>query len=65
MILVKTVRPDRVRFSAQNFVQEKLSEEFMKSPGFDFEDLYRSSSKTIPIIFILSPGTDPYQVINQ
>lgn len=32
----------------------------MKSPGFEFDDFYKTSSKTVPLIFILSPGTDPY-----
>lgn len=65
MILVKTVRPDRVLFSAQMFVQEKLGPEYVSPPGFDIKELHRSSSKTIPIIFILSPGTDPLSMLQQ
>lgn len=59
MILIKTVRPDRVMFSASLFVQEKLGPEFVNPPAYDLEELYKSSNKTTPVIFIMSPGTDP------
>lgn len=60
MIIIKTIRPDRVLFSATQFVADKLGEKYTQPPPFDFNELYASSSRTTPVIFILSPGTDPF-----
>lgn len=60
MIVIKTIRPDRVIFSAARFVEKKLSEEFVQAPSFTFESIFSDSDKTTPIIFILSPGVDPF-----
>jgi len=35
MILIKAIRPDRVRYAAMNFVKERLGENFIKSMPAD------------------------------
>lgn len=60
MIIVKTIRPDRVIFSAQLFVNEKLSPLYTTAPSFTFETVFLDSTKYTPVIFILSPGVDPF-----
>lgn len=64
MIMVKTIRPDRVLFSATLFVQEKLGDKFITPPAFRLDDLINASSPYIPILFILSPGTDPFALLD-
>lgn len=61
--MVKTIRPDRVLFSASLFVENKIGDKFVNPSAFKFEELYESSSKTQPVIFILSPGTDPFSIL--
>lgn len=63
MILVKTIRPDRVLFSASIFVADKIGQNFVTPHPFKFDELYESSTKTTPVIFILSPGTDPFAML--
>lgn len=63
MIMIKTIRPDRILFAATSFVTEKLSAQYVQPPPFKFEELYESSSKITPVIFILSPGTDPFAML--
>ncbi len=71
MILIKGIRPDRVRFAAINFVKEKLDEKFVKVETVQLDKLLEDTkiaTKTTPIIFILAPGVDPFPVfyfINQ
>lgn len=60
MILIKTIRPDRVLFSAKQFVETKIGETFIKNYPWNYDDLLRDSMKYTPIIFILSPGVDPF-----
>ncbi len=64
MIVVKTIRPDRVLFSATAFVQAKIGNEYISPPTFKFEELYETSTKITPVIFILSPGTDPFSQLS-
>jgi dynein heavy chain len=61
MIIVKIIRKDRVLPAAINFIVEKNgSDTFVTPPSFSLDSVYNDSSKTIPIIFILSPGVDPH-----
>jgi dynein heavy chain len=61
MIIIKIIRRDRVLPAAINFIVEKNgSDTFVTPPNFSLENVYNDSSKTSPIIFILSPGVDPH-----
>ena len=42
-----------------DFVSENLGPEFVESPPIQLPTLYKDTSNTIPLIFILSPGSDP------
>lgn len=43
----------------KNFVNEKLGRKFVEPPPFDLSKSYIDSNKTIPLLFVLSPGADP------
>jgi dynein heavy chain len=59
MIIIKTIRPDRVLAAVNKFVIEKIGESFVGSPQFNMESIYQDSNKTTSVIFILAPGVDP------
>lgn len=61
--MIKTIRPDRILFAATSFVQDKIGAFYVSPPPFKFEELFESSSKVTPVIFILSPGTDPFAML--
>jgi len=65
MILLKTIRPDRVLFAATSFISNKIGEYFINPPPVAFDKIFEDSSKTTPIIFILAPGVDPYVQLQQ
>ncbi len=59
MIVLKSIRPDKMTLAVQNFIVEKLGREFIEPPTFNLAKSFKDSSVTIPLIFVLSPGSDP------
>ena len=42
-----------------NFVIHQLGKEFVTPPPFELPSIYRDSTSITPLIFVLSPGSDP------
>jgi len=59
LVLLRAIRPDRIPFAATTFVKNTLSEKFVNPPSFNIEEIYKTTSKNTPCLFILSPGADP------
>ena len=59
LILLKTIRPDKIVQAVKKFIIRHLGKEFVQPPSFDLQASYEDSSPTIPLVFILSPGSDP------
>ena len=64
MIVLRCLRQDRLIPACSNFVQERLGKEFVDPKPTRLEDVYNDSRNTDPIIFILSPGVDPSDILN-
>merc|ERR1712054_374572 len=59
------IRPDKVALAVQNFVVEQMGEVFVKPPSFDLQACYADSSVITPLVFILSPGSDPMNALQK
>lgn len=59
LIVLRCFRPDKLVPAVQNFVMESLGKEFVEPPPFDLAASYEDSHNCIPLIFILTPGSDP------
>ncbi|KAK6983775.1 Dynein heavy chain 6 axonemal [Biomphalaria glabrata] len=46
-------------FAVTEFVSECLGKQFVESPPVTLPELYESMKKTSPLVFVLSPGSDP------
>jgi len=64
LLILRTIRPDKLIPAVQNYVVEELGEKFISPPAFDLAKIYGDSSSTTPLIFILSPGSDPFASLN-
>ncbi len=53
------IREEKLITLVKHYVSESLGEEFTISPLFDLRGSFDDSTKTTPIIFVLSPGADP------
>lgn len=60
LVLLRAIRPDRIPFAARTFVQKTIGNDFVQVPNFDIEDIYKKTSSLEPVLFILSPGSNPW-----
>ncbi|KAJ3056563.1 Dynein heavy chain 2, axonemal [Rhizophlyctis rosea] len=59
MLVIRSLRTDRVIFCAAKFVVANLGQKFVEPPILDVADILGDSSPRTPLIFVLSPGVDP------
>ena len=59
LVLIRLFRPDKMVESVNDFVFQAMGQRYMEPPPFDLESAYRDSSSVIPLVFILSAGSDP------
>nr|XP_022345562.1 dynein heavy chain 2, axonemal-like isoform X2 [Crassostrea virginica] len=59
MLLVRSLRPDRVSFCATSFIINNLGSKFTEPPVLDMQQVVEDSTTRTPLIFVLSPGVDP------
>jgi dynein heavy chain len=59
MLLVRSMRPDRVIFAATKYVANALGKKFVEPPVLDLGETYADSTALSPLIFVLSAGVDP------
>ncbi|CAL4065768.1 unnamed protein product, partial [Meganyctiphanes norvegica] len=63
--VLKCIRPDKVTLAIQDFIQTQLGDEYLSPPQFDILSSYNDSLCSTPLIFILSPGTDPVSALRR
>ncbi|EDQ84603.1 uncharacterized protein MONBRDRAFT_39235 [Monosiga brevicollis MX1] len=59
LCLLRCFRVDRIYRAVTDFVTTEIGERFVQPPVVRFENVHESSSPNSPIVFILSPGSDP------
>lgn len=62
---MRCFRPDRVYNLVKLFVADTLGEKYVQPPVLEYHRIYASSSATVPMVFILSPGADPQSDIQK
>ena len=56
MMIVRSLRPDRVQFCVSSFIVNNLGSKFVEPPVLDMQQVVEDSSTHTPLIFVLSPG---------
>ncbi|CAM9229232.1 unnamed protein product [Discosporangium mesarthrocarpum] len=59
LCVLRCIRPDKVALGVQDFVVKEMGDKFVKPPVFDLGACFDDSSCVTPLVFILSPGSDP------
>ncbi|XP_063298016.1 dynein axonemal heavy chain 14 [Pelobates fuscus] len=59
LIMIKVLRPECFISAIQDFIVENMGLQYLQSGRMNLKQVYEKSTATEPLIFILSPGTDP------
>jgi len=59
LLILRTIRPDKIVPAIQDFVKDRLGKQFIEPQPFNLAEIFKDSFSTTPLIFILSPGSDP------
>jgi len=59
ILVLKALRPDKVSLAIQNYIINKQGKEFVEPPTFNLLECYKDSEAHTPLVFVLSPGSDP------
>ncbi|KAM9425745.1 dynein axonemal heavy chain 2 [Pholidichthys leucotaenia] len=65
MLIVRSVRQDRVSFCVSSFIVNHLGARFVDPPVLHMQSVLEESTSSTPLIFILSPGVDPTEELRQ
>jgi len=59
LLLLKALLPEKLISAISEHVRRSLGEDFIIFPSTTMSDLWQSSTKSTPIVFVLSTGADP------
>jgi dynein heavy chain len=59
VLVMRCIRYDKIAPMMQDFVAAKLGQRFIEPQTTNLSMVYPDSSATTPLVFVLSPGTDP------
>ncbi|KAH6558350.1 hypothetical protein KP509_1Z068500 [Ceratopteris richardii] len=59
LLIIRTIRPDLLYVSVNSFVLDTMGQRYVEPPTFDLAKVYQDSNPTMPLVFVLSPGSDP------
>ncbi|KAJ1529234.1 hypothetical protein ONE63_006036 [Megalurothrips usitatus] len=65
LLLLRALRPDKLAEGLQDWLTRGLGARFVEPQATDLATMFADASPTIPLVFVLSTGTDPAQELFQ
>ncbi|XP_017770457.1 PREDICTED: dynein heavy chain 3, axonemal-like [Nicrophorus vespilloides] len=59
LVAIRCIRPDKVVPAVQSYIVSEMGQAYLEPPQFNLEESYMDSTCCTPLVFILSPGSDP------
>ena len=59
LMLLRCFRPNRIIFAMNHYVATAMGEKYLVPPTIHFDSILEQASSTTPVMFVLSPGSDP------
>eukprot|EP00960_Hanusia_phi_P069522 767109-Hanusia_phi.AAC.3 len=69
MLLVRSIRTDRTMISAEEYIEEAIGKKFTDTYPLNLEQTHQDicelvdSPERVPVIFVLTPGSDPTELV--
>jgi dynein heavy chain len=63
LLLVRSLREDRAILASHDFVKETLGEKYIDPIPISLDETWRESANNVPLVCLLSPGSDPTSMI--
>lgn len=60
LMIIRALKEEKLMFAITNYVSTELGKSFIESPVVSLHLMYKDTSSTVPLIFILTPGSDPF-----
>ncbi|XP_018322727.1 dynein heavy chain 3, axonemal isoform X2 [Agrilus planipennis] len=59
LVVLRCIRPDKIVPAVQAYIGETMGQAYLEPPQFNLGESYSDSNCCSPLIFVLSPGSDP------
>jgi len=59
MLLLRCFRIDRISLGISEYVVQKMGKKYLEPPVLNYKKILNQSAPVTPVVFILSPGSDP------
>ena len=63
MLIVRSLRPDRVAICVTTFISNNLGIKFIEPPVLELKQVVDDSTTKTPLIFVLSPGVVSWSLL--
>ena len=65
MCILRCLRLDKSMPAVMNYVIEKMGQKFVEPPPFDLSTAFADSTVTMPLVFVLTAGSDPTKMFRK
>jgi len=59
LLPLRVFRQEKLMFAMASFIKDEMGEAYIEAPPFTLGDVYKDTTCTTPVIFVLSTGADP------
>ncbi|XP_028179118.1 dynein heavy chain 6, axonemal [Ostrinia furnacalis] len=60
LMIIKSIKEEKLVFAIAQYVSTSLGSVFIESPTVQLNTLYADTASNIPLVFVLSTGSDPF-----
>ena len=64
LLILKCLRPDKLLDGVQNYIAEQMGQRFIEPQTVKLDEVFDDSTPSLPLVFVLSAGTDPADNLN-